>query len=164
MGIKIDGGLENMVDSNNNKLTGFVKLLVDVIFIAGILIFLSLPVSLKYLFENVFDTGNENYVFLLVFLYITGALSLLIVYEGKKILGRLHRRNPFVAENVTSFKRVAYYSFLIAIAFAVKVAFFITILTVVVTFVFSLAGLFSLTLSQVFAQAVAVKEENDLTI
>ena len=164
MGIKIDGGLENMVDSNNNKLTGFVKLLVDVIFIAGILIFLSLPVSLKYLFENVFDTGNENYVFLLVFLYITGALSLLIVWEGKKILGRLHRRNPFVSENVTSFKRVAYYSFLIAIAFAVKVAFFITILTVVVTFVFSLAGLFSLTLSQVFAQAVAVKEENDLTI
>jgi membrane protease YdiL (CAAX protease family) len=153
-----------MAISSSNRLTGFVKLLIDVIFILGILIFLTLPLSLKYLFGSVFEAGYESYAFMLVFLYVTGILSLLLVYEGKKILGRLYRRNPFVVENVISFKRVAYYSFLIAIAFAIKIAFFITILTVVVAFVFFLAGLFSLILSQVFAQAVAVKEENDLTI
>lgn len=153
-----------MTSDSKNRLTGFVKLLTDTIFIIGLLILATLPVSLQHFFSDIFDTGYENYTFLLVFLYLTGFLCLLLVYEVKKILGRLYRKNPFVMENVKSFKRIAYYSFLISSLYIVKIVLFITVLTVIVAFLFILAGLFSLVLSQVFAQAVAVKEENDLTI
>jgi hypothetical protein len=130
-----------MPGKSGNRLAHFAKLLVDMIFILGILILLSLPASLNYFFKLFFKAGHENYPFLLVFLYITGVLSLMIVYEGKKILGRLNSQNPFVVGNVTSFKKVAYYSFIIALAFIVKVIFFITILTVVAALAFILTGL-----------------------
>jgi len=43
-------------------------------------------------------------------------------------------------------------------------AIFITFLTIILAMVFIIAGLFLIILSEVFRQAVIVKQENDLTI
>ena len=55
-------------------------------------------------------------------------------------------------------------SFIICGITLVRLVFVITPATLIIILVFFIAGLFSIVLSQVFAQAVSYKEENDLTI
>lgn len=108
--------------------------------------------------------SGENYYFLLVFLYFTGLFCLDIVYELRKIFKTLTRMNPFMMDNVKSLKSMAVAAFVISAAYIVKMLFYNTILTMLVTMIFIIAGLFSIILSEVFRQAVIFKEENDLTI
>ena len=48
-------------------LSGAVKLLLDGVFIGGLAVFVSLPLSLKLAFDLIKSTFDENYYFLLVF-------------------------------------------------------------------------------------------------
>ncbi|NLD46261.1 MAG: DUF2975 domain-containing protein [Clostridiaceae bacterium] len=144
-------------------LTGVVKRFIDLVFLGGAGIMLALPFLLKWAFTKKF-ADDENYYFLVVFFYFTGFFALVIVYELRNIFKALNKRNPFIMENVKSLKRIAYASFIIAFAYFVKIIFFISILTVVMSMLFIIIGLFSIILSEVFHQAVIVKEENDLTI
>ncbi|MFZ5988713.1 MAG: DUF2975 domain-containing protein [Bacillota bacterium] len=144
-------------------LSGIVKKVLDIVFIGGILVTLSLPFSLKWAFDTNL-TYNENYYFLLGFLYVTGFLALIIVNEIRKIFKTLNRRDPFSMDNVKSLKRIGTASFVISAAYFVKIIFFISILTIVMSMLFIIIGLFSIILAEVFHQAVLVKEENDLTI
>lgn len=143
-------------------LSGYVKLLLDAVFIGGIAIFLTLPWCLKIAFDLI--KNDENYYFLLVFFYFTGVFALSLVYEMRKVFKNINKRNPFIIENVKSFKHMSVASFIISVAYIVKVIFFPSILTIIMTMVFIIAGFFLLILSEVFYQAVIVKEENDLTI
>lgn len=143
-------------------LSGYVKLLLDAVFIGGIAIFLTLPWCLKIAFDLI--KNDENYYFLLVFFYFTGVFALSLVYEMRKVFKNINQKNPFIIENVKSFKNMSIASFIISIAYVIKVIFFPSILTIIMTMVFIIAGLFLLILSEVFHQAVIVKEENDLTI
>jgi hypothetical protein len=145
-----------------NGLSGYVKLLLDAVFIGGIAIFLTLPWCLGIAFDLI--KNDENYFFLLAFFYFTGIFALSLVHEIRKIFKNINKRNPFIIDNVKSLKSMALASFIIAIAYVVKVIFFPSILTIIMTMVFVIAGLFLLILSEVFHQAVIVKEENDLTI
>lgn len=145
-------------------LSGIVKLLLDTIFIGGAGIFISLPVSLKWYINTIHGVEGENYYFLLGFLYVTGFLALLILYETRKIFQSLNQRNPFTMRNVKSLRHMAFASFVISISYVVKIIFFITIFTVITGMVFVMAGVFLIILSEVFHQAYIVKEENDLTI
>ncbi|RYM07108.1 DUF2975 domain-containing protein [Sporolactobacillus sp. THM7-7] len=145
-------------------LSGLVKRLLDLIFLGGIGIFLSLPWSVKWYISLLENGVSENYWFLLFFLYITGFLALLIVNEIRRIFKTLNRRNPFMMDNVNSLKRIAVASFLISAAYIVKIIFFNSFMTIILVMVFIIAGFFSIILAEVFRQAVIVKEENDLTI
>jgi len=57
-----------------------------------------------------------------------------------------------------------YACYAISACYVVKTIFYISFLTVIIAMVFIIAGLFCTILSEVFRQAVIVKEENDLTI
>ncbi len=147
-----------------NGLSRVAKYFLDLVFIGGIGIFISLPVSLKWCFKIIDSMKDENFYFLLVFLYITGLFALAILHEMRKIFKALNKRNPFIMENVRSLRHVAVASFLIAASYLIKIFFFNSFLTVIICMVFVIAGLFGIILSDVFHQAVVVKEENDLTI
>lgn len=145
-------------------LSGMVKYMLDVVFTGGILIFISLPITLKWYFNAIYRINNEVYWFLLGFLYITGLFSLVIVYEMRRIFLTLNRKDPFMMDNVTSLKRMALSSFIIAACYVVKIFLFNSFLTIILAMVFTIAGLFTVILAEVFRQAVVVKQENDLTI
>jgi hypothetical protein len=51
-----------------------------------------------------------------------------------------------------------------AIIYLVKICIWLTIASSIIVIIFSLLGLFCLTLKDVFKQAVAYKEENDWTV
>ena len=147
------------------SLASFVKLLLDMIFIGGMIILITLPKGLEwYLGRMYYEIGHRTAMFLLGLLYITGALALLIVNEIRKIFSTLKRRNPFMMDNVKSLKYMGIYSFLIAFFYVFKMFFLNSFLTVIIVMIFIIAGFFSIVLGEVFSQAVRAKEENDFTI
>ena len=151
-----------MLILDEKGLSGLVKRLLDVILLCGAVIILGLPFIVKWYADLMHET--TSYGFLLPFLYVTGLMALLIVYEIRRIFKTLNRRNPFKMDNVNSLKRVAYSSFGIAAAYVVKIIFYNSFLTIILAMAFVIAGLFCVILAEVFRQAVTVKEENDLTV
>ncbi|MDU1313641.1 MAG: DUF2975 domain-containing protein [Clostridium septicum] len=119
---------------------------------------------------------NEKVVF--GTLLIIGIISLfLIVLELRKIIGTLIESNPFVRENVVSFKKISVESFIIAGCYITNLIFnsnfknfkFIYvdnsgIHTDMEFLIFLFAGIFIFILAKVFEKAVEFKEENDFTI
>ncbi|KLU67383.1 MULTISPECIES: DUF2975 domain-containing protein [Desulfosporosinus] len=153
-----------MVILDKNGLSGFTKRILDFIFLGGLGIFVTLPYALRWYMNAIYRTSTENYYFLLGFLYITGLVCLGLVNEMRKIFKTLNRRNPFMMDNVKSLNRVGGSCFIIAAAYLIKIFFYNSVLTAIITMVFIIAGLFAVVLAEVFRQAIAVKEENDLTV
>ncbi len=110
-------------------------------------------------------TGSSyiKYYFMAV-LYFSGILSLVVLYELRRIFISCALNDPFVVRNVTSLKRIGYASLAIGGVFVTKAVFFLTFLTLIIIFVFALAALFCFVLADVFEEAVNHKQENDLTI
>ena len=144
--------------------SGIVKHILDLIFLGGIGILLSLPIALKWYLGLMYSRTSENYNFLLGFLFLTGILALVVVNEIRRLLKNLNQRNPFIRDNVKSLNRIAISCLLIAACYMIKIIFYNSFLTIIVTMVFIITGFFSIILAEVFRQAVIFKEENDLTI
>lgn len=149
---------------SKNGLSGFVKILLDIIFVGGVLIYITLPWCLKWYLGTMFSDPRPVYGIYLFFLYFTGVFSIYIVFEMRRIFRNLSLRQPFVRSNVSSLVRVGYCCLVIAGAYVVKLFLVNTIFTIVAVMIFIIAGLFALVLSEVFRQAIEVKEEMDLTI
>lgn len=145
-------------------LSGIVKRFLDLIFFGGIAIILSLPFLLKWYLDLFIRNTSELYWFLLPFLFLTGFCALLIINELRRIFRTFNRMDPFRMDNVKSLRVMAVSAFTIALLYIVKIIFFNSFLTIVLTMVFIIAGFFTFILAEVFRQAVIVKAENDLTI
>ncbi|EGO63703.1 DUF2975 domain-containing protein [Acetonema longum] len=144
--------------------SGAVKYLLDIVLAVGAASVAGLPFALKRGFENTIWTSGENYWFLLVFLFGTGLLGLGMVFELRQIFLRINEHNPFQRPNVISLKRIAVLALLISAAYIIKIFFYISFLTIIVAVAFLVFGLAGLVFSELFRQAVDVKEEYDLTI
>ena len=153
-----------MIILDQRGFSGIVKYILDFIFIGGVGILLSLPIALKWYLGLMYTRTSENYNFLLGFLFVTGIFALVVVHEIRKLLMNLNKRNPFIMDNVKSLNRIAVSCLIVAACYVIKIIFYNSFLTIIVTMVFIIAGFFSIILAEVFRQAVIVKEENDLTI
>ncbi len=149
---------------DKNGLSGIIQRFIELMLIGAILIILGLPFVLRWYISLLKGNTSELYAFLLPFLYVTGILAAIIVYELRRVFITLNRMDPFRMDNVRSFKTMAVCCFLIAAAYAVKIFTFNSFLTIILFMVFIIGGFMLLILSEVFRQAVIVKEENDLTI
>lgn len=145
-------------------ISGAVKYLLDMILVVGAVCVISLPVSLKWCFENSTWTAGENYWFLLLFLVATGVLGIVMVFELRQVFCRINEHKPFQRKNAVSFKRIALLALCISVSYIIKIIFYISFLTIIVAVAFLVFGLSGLVFSEIFRQAVEVKEENDLTI
>lgn len=142
----------------------FTKVVLDIMFVLGILITATLPFLLKTYGKYV-EPGIEKYIWQnSVVLGLCGIFSLMIVWELRKMFKTVIADDCFVRNNVTSLKKMSIYSVGIVFFMAVKCLFNITLATMAIMMVFIIAGLFSRVLAQVFDKAVTYKLENDLTI
>lgn len=153
-----------MVILDEKGLSGMVKKLLDTVLWGGIAIYIGLPFLLRWYMDKIYIISGENYAFLMIILYITGLPALSIVRDLREIFRTINRHNPFMMDNVHSLRRIAAASFVISFAYIFKIIFYNSFLTIIITMLFVIAGLFSVILAEVFKQAVEVKEENDLTI
>ena len=97
-----------------NKLTRFTKLMLDVMFYAGIVVTLTLPVSVK-IYGQINSYFAQYYVHMIIMFGISGILAELILYELRRIFRTVLENDCFVRANVKSLNRMGTYSFLIAL-------------------------------------------------
>lgn len=144
-------------------ITKLTKWILDFMFYAGILVTVSLPVSIK-IYGKFNSYFADYYIQLIVLFAISGALAELIIMELRRIFRTVLMDDCFVEANVKSLNRMGTYSFLIALVTSGRLFLYLTPAVMIIILVFVIAGLFSKVLSQVFDRAVIYKLENDLTI
>jgi len=163
------------------KLYGRMSLATVLKIVLSLLLIMGLGVFF-YIFYRVVSSEyfwvNAPQGFMLLGFYIVGGLALgHILYRFLRITNTLIDSNPFTPDNVKSLKWIARDCFVVSfcylINFLVNPAFAkVEIITIdikgihtdVEYLIFLFAGCFILILSKVFEQAVAYKEENDLTV
>ena len=147
----------------NTKLVRFTKYLLDAMFYIGIVLTAAIPV-LFYIFGKYIAAFRQYYLFQCVIYMASGVMALVIVRELRKMFLTVLADNPFVMENADSLKKMGKCSFFIALLSLIRFPVSLTPATAVIIIVFTIAGLFSVVLCQVFEKAVQYKLENDLTI
>ncbi|MDD2362234.1 MAG: DUF2975 domain-containing protein [Oscillospiraceae bacterium] len=107
------------------------------------------------------DFWFEKYFIVLV---ISGIMAILILWQARAILRIVNKGNPFVNETVKRLRIIGIQSLVLAAFYFVSV-FFVTKFFMVLVFVtFSIVGMILFVFAQIFEQAIAYKEENDMTI
>ncbi len=139
------------------------KYLLDFMFFAGILVTISLPITVKWIGEYLPEIKERYAEFVLIY-FVLGILAVAIVGELRKMFRTVLSDDCFVIGNVVSLQRMGTYSFMIAAVSLVQSILYITVAMLVVVLVFIIGGLFSKVLAFVFDKAIKYKEENDLTI
>lgn len=147
----------------SNGLVKFTKRLLDMMFYAGILLTASIPVAFHYVGFYI-ETYRKYYIPQCLIYMISGVFCIRIVCELRKMFITVLNENAFVDSNVASLKVMSKCAFLIGVLSVVRLPLSPTPATIVILIVFSIAGLFSIVLAQVFQEAIRYKEENDLTI
>ena len=146
------------------RINKFTKTLLDVMFYSGVLILVTLPVSLKFAGRHYSRDIGSHYAAMLVIFAVAGVCGLLIVAELRRMMETVIAGACFVDGNVKSLKKMAAASLVVSVMFIAKMFFAPTPATAVVILTFFIAALFSQVLAKVFAEAIRFKEENDLTI
>lgn len=139
------------------------KVCVDFLFYLGIVCCALVPFSKPWLSKYFGFVGDAS-VPMMIILLLTGILSVYILYQLKIMFRTLLNGNPFISANVTCFRKIALASALIAFIYLFKCIIYFTMSTVVIVAIFLIACLFSLTLKDLFKQAIYYKDENDLTV
>ena len=147
-----------------SRLISFTKYFLDFMFFSGILVEVSLPFSLKMLGEYYWKEMAEQYWPMLIIFGLSGICGLIIVYQLRKMMKTVVKRECFVDNNTKSLSTMGKVSFVITVLFIVKCILLPTPASFVIVLTFFIAGVFSHVLSLVFEEAVRFKEENNLTI
>lgn len=147
-----------------NSLVHYVaKTMVDVLFYSGIICLLLLPFISNSLRSFYGYKDNVLLPFMFI-LFLSGVSAVYILYNLKQMFKSLLGGNPFISKNVSCFRRMAVACAIISLLYIIKCFFLFTIATVIIVLVFVIGCLFCLTLKDIFKQAIALKEENDLTV
>ncbi len=168
--------------------TKILRVILDIVLVINLIILILLPLLLTAIYDNTDlltsldrhawesapditaqyqrpqDLPYESYPFYLGLLYACGLLTAWILAEGHLILRRIEKGLPFSARQPASFTRVGLAFMLLAMAFAVKIFCYNTLLTMFCCALFAVLALIGLVLRDLFAKAYQVKLENDLTI
>lgn len=148
---------------SKNPLVKLTKTLLDFMFYSGIIVCITVPGIFKFV-GNYYSVFRHFYIPFCIIFMIAGTFAIVILWELHNIFKTVIKEDPFVYENVKSLRKMGFCAFIISACMAVRLLFVITPAALVLVAVFTIAGLFSLVLSQVFDQAVTYKQENDLTI
>jgi len=112
-------------------------------------------------------------VMLILFLWFCGGCTLVILWQGRRVLNTVLEDKPFSVENAIALKWAAGAAFAIAIAALMRLLWSVwyahsaqPLISYNTLFIplFAMAGLLAMVMSALFRQAVEMREENDLII
>ena len=136
---------------------------ITLVFYLGIIAVLTVPWWSKFI-RDFFGYDNKKWYFVMIILMLSGIGAVYILYLLKKMYKTLLSGNPFVRENIASFRKMAVACACIALIYIIKCFFMFTLATVIIVFVFLIGVLFCLTLADIFSRAAYYKEEHDWTV
>ena len=149
--------------NENNFVHYLTKILLEIMFYGGILCCAAVPfIASSAAFY--FGYSETMVVAFAIIIFSSGICSLFIIWQLKIVFKSLIAGNPFIPENVSCFRKCAVACFLIGIAFIIDILLAFTVVSVFIVIIFSLLGLFCLTLKDVFKQAIVYKEDQDWTV
>lgn len=110
--------------------------------------------------------GGNLYFQYLVFLYVTGVVAELILWQCRGILRNVTKGQPFCADTVCRLRKVGGIAIALAAVWMALVIVFevFKFLMAFLALLFAFIGLVLFVFAELFAQATAYKEENDMTI
>ncbi|MFR8116943.1 MAG: DUF2975 domain-containing protein [Clostridia bacterium] len=151
--------------TGKNSLSNIVKIILQIVLILGIIIIIFLP-FLVNLYNKVFHinlTGFEYYGYITL-LYCASIPAIILVYKFIKMFDTLKNNNPFIKENAKNLNIAAICCGVISFEFFVGMFILNSVFMIIVTGIFLVGAIGLYILAELFKQAVAYKEENDLTI
>lgn len=146
-----------------NSISNYIKICLQLVFIGGTLILITLPFLLNY-YLQLFNLPTDIYPPTLTLLYVSGIPALIIIYQFIKLFESLKDANPFVTKNSNYLKTSSFCSLIIAIEYFISIFIFKSVFTIIIMMIFIIAWIGLYILSELFKQAINYKEENDLTI
>jgi len=151
--------------TGEKSLSSFMKIFINSLILIAFVSLLLLPFITEYYMKIVYyNESSKIYYFILFCLYLSGSLSVVILIQLKRIFNSLKLLDPFVSSNVSSLSIISKCCFFISLIYIPKLFILNSLMTVAIIFVFVIASIFTLILSEVFNQAVIYKKENDYTI
>lgn len=147
----------------DSKITRVTKYILDIMFFIGMVVTLTLPVSMHYYgrYNSYFE---KYYIQMVIIFFLSGVFAVLILGELRKMFRTVLADDCFVKENVDSLNRMGIYAFAIMLISILRLPLYFTPAVLIIVIVFLIAGLFSRVLAIVFSKAVEYKQENDFTI
>lgn len=152
--------------SNNRFLHVFVQACIVLGMIAGVALIVGIYVYEMPIVTDFFVREGKP----AVYAALSGAIASLCIVGGEYIaytlfcMMRTLESDPFVQKNADALRRMGVAALAIALLGLSTLLLHPVPLAVIAALPVAMCGLFSLVLSRVFAQAVAYKQENDLTI
>lgn len=140
------------------------KIVLQCIFVGGLIIFITLPLCLKWYLEFSEIYSSDYFYRTLVLLYLSGILALTVLYQSIKLLNNINKKSPFNVENPKILKMIGICSLLIAGIYFIAIFIITSVFTIILFMIFVMLGFMSIILSEVFKKAIEYKEENDLMI
>jgi len=139
------------------------KILVDIMFFGGIIATIAVPFIMPWLLRFTGVSYDQRLTYTLIFIG-SGICATYIMCQLRRMFKTLVGGNPFVVQNVSSLRKCAVASALIALIFVIRLVMWFTIAASIVVVVFAMLSLFALTIKDLFKQAVIYKEETDWTV
>ncbi len=143
-------------------LKSITKTLVSAIFYIGIIVTISVPLWAGVFYRYV-NLEHRHYNFMTFMLILSGACAVYILYNLKLIFKTL-TSDPFIEKNIKCLFNMGKVCFVIFAIYVIKLIFLPTLASVIIIVVFGMAGLFCLTIKDLFASAVQFKQDSDMTI
>ncbi len=151
--------------SRGNTFTKLVKIMLDIFFIGTICFLFLLPQVVEYfLGKDLILTPTISSTAFLIRLLAIDFVVMYVLYELRKIFKSISSSSPFTESNVKSLFRMGLASLLLALFYIIMFFIIKSLFSFVVILTLIVGGSFSIVLSEVFREALRVKNENDLTI
>lgn len=155
-----------MIKQNNRLLNLFVQVCIALGMVAGIALIVDIYMVEMPIVRDFFAQEGKP----LLYATLSGIIATLCIAGGEYIaftlfcMMRTLESDPFVQKNVDALRRMGIAALVVALLGLCTLFLHPVPLAVIAALPVAMCGLFSLVLSRVFAQAVAYKLENDLTV
>ncbi|MBR5540002.1 MAG: DUF2975 domain-containing protein [Clostridia bacterium] len=146
------------------KLSRFMEGATWFLMVFDVLLMVCLPWITEWLTSQL--PGSTLYRQYLIFLYVTGVFAELVLWQCRGIIRNVNLGQPFCKDTVSRLRRLGTVCLVLAaiwLVFVILLEVF-KFLMAFLMIMFAFIGLILFVFAELFAQATAYKEENDMTI
>lgn len=157
-------GRESVKKQGKGWLSIFIEYTLSLLMLVALGLTITLPWSIPAITLHYPGEPELLYEKYLILLAVSGVMALLILWQARAILHIINKGNPFVNETVKRFRIIGIECLILAAFYFVSIFFIAKFFMALVFITFSVVGMILFVFAQIFEQAIAYKEENDMTI
>jgi hypothetical protein len=147
-----------------DKLSIAIEYALTILMLTAFVLTVTLPWSIPAVTHHYPGEKGFWYEKYLVVLIVSGVMAMLILWQARAVLRIVNNGNPFVSEMVRRLRIIGVECLILSVFYFISV-FVVTRFFMVAVFVtFSVVGMILFVFARLFEQAIAFKEENDMTI